>query len=55
MITISLARNWFILGADVSTAFLHANWSGEEVFVWPIEEFYPGGGVFGDLKRHFTA
>ena len=35
----------------MSTAFLHANWSGEEVFVWPPEEFYPGGGVVWRLKK----
>ena len=54
LLTVALAKRWYILGADVSTAFLHANWIGETIHVWPPEEFYPQGGVVCNLKRHCT-
>ena len=51
LLVMAIARNWFCLGADVSTAFLHALWTGPDTFVWPPEEFYPQGGVVWKLKR----
>ena len=51
LFVMSLARKWYCAGADFSTAFLHANWTGEETFVWPPEELYPQGGVVWRLKK----
>jgi hypothetical protein len=33
LLVLAVARNWYILGADVSTAFLHALWTGVETFI----------------------
>ena len=51
LLVLAVARNWHILGADVSTAFLHALWTGIETFIWPPPEFYPNGGAVWRLKR----
>ena len=51
LLTLALSRHWYCIGADVSTAFLHALWSGETTYVWPPEEFYPQGGVLWKLKK----
>jgi len=39
------------MGADVSTALLHATWTKGTTYVWPPEEFYPQGGVVWKLKK----
>ena len=51
LLVLALAKNWYVLGADVSTAFLHATWTKATTYVWPPEEFYPGGGVAWRLKK----
>ena len=47
----AIPRGWFIFGADVSTAFLHAVWNKIDTFIWPPPEFYPEGGVVWKLKK----
>ena len=34
LLTLALAKHWFCLGADVSTAFLHAIWTKGTTYVW---------------------
>jgi hypothetical protein len=51
LLVLAVAQNWYILGADVSAAFLHALWTGVETFIWPPPEFYPNGGAVWRLKR----
>jgi hypothetical protein len=51
LLTLALAKHWFGLGADVSTAVLHATWTKGTTYVWPPEEFYPAGGVVWKLKK----
>jgi len=51
LLTLALAKHWYCLGADVSTAFLHATWTKGTTYVWPPEEFYPSGGVVWKLKK----
>jgi hypothetical protein len=41
----------YIQGGDVSTAFLHASWVGEETFVWPPPEYYPDSTCVWKLKK----
>ena len=51
LLTLAIAKSWFVLGGDVSTAFLHANWVGEDIYVFPPAEFYPQGGVLWRLRK----
>jgi hypothetical protein len=51
LLTLAVAKLWLVLGGDVSTAFLHANWVGEDTFVFPPPEFYPQGGVLWRLRK----
>ena len=52
LLLISIHRNYELIFGDVSTAFLHAPLpEGEEIFVWPPEEYYPGKDVVWQLKR----
>eukprot|EP00439_Symbiodinium_sp_Y106_P042053 s9065_g5.t1 len=50
LLCMALARNWGITMGDVSTAFLHAL-VNEEVFVWPLKEFYLEGNCLWRLKK----
>ena len=51
LLTLAISRSWFVMGADVSTAFLHALWTKEETFIIPPWEFYPNGGVLWKLRK----
>ena len=51
LLTLAIAKSWFVLGGDVSTAFLHADWVGEDILVFPPAEFYPQGGVLWRLRK----
>ena len=51
MLTLSIAFDWDITCCDISTAFLHADISGEEIFVVPPAEYYPEGGIVWRLKK----
>ena len=51
LLTLAIAKSWFVLGGDVSAAFLHANWVGEDILVFPPAEFYPQGGVLWRLRK----
>ena len=50
MLTLAIARGWFISLADISTAFLHAALL-EDVFVFPPKEYYPHGNCLWKLNR----
>ena len=41
LLTLALAKHWFCLGADVSTAFLHATWTEGTTYVWPPRGILP--------------
>ena len=51
LLVLALAKNWYVMGADVSTAFLHATWTKATTYIWPPEEFYPQGGVVWKLEK----
>jgi len=51
LLTLAISRTWFVMGADVSTAFLHALWTKDETFIVPPAEFYPEGGVLWRLRK----
>jgi hypothetical protein len=53
LLTLALSKSWFVLGGDVSAAFLHADWVGEDILVFPPAEFYPQGGVLWRLRKAF--
>ena len=51
LLTLAVAWNWTVSTLDISTAFLHALVTGEDIFVIPPAEFYPEGGVCWKLRR----
>eukprot|EP00438_Fugacium_kawagutii_P005573 Skav228719 [mRNA] locus=scaffold1830:163434:164903:- [translate_table: standard] len=51
LLTLAVAFGWKITTLDISTAFLHALVTGEDIFVIPPLEFYPQGGVLWKLRR----
>jgi len=50
LLLMSLAKDWSVRTADVSTAFLHATLT-TDVYVKPPAEYYPAGGVLWKLRR----
>ena len=51
LLTLAAAFNWTVTCGDISTAFLHALISGEDIRVIPAPEFYPEDGVIWKLNR----
>ena len=51
LLTLAAAFNSTVTCGDISTAFLHALISGEDIRVIPPPEFYPEGNVRWKLKR----
>eukprot|EP00438_Fugacium_kawagutii_P000228 Skav212273 [mRNA] locus=scaffold732:198163:199647:- [translate_table: standard] len=51
LLTLAVTFEWKITALDISTAFLHALVTGEEILVIPPVEFYPEGGVLWKLRR----
>ena len=51
LLTLAVAWNWTVSTLDISTAFLHALVTGEDIFVIPPAGFYPEGGVCCELCR----
>ena len=50
-LTLASSFNWTVTCADISTAFLHALITGEEILVIPPLEYYPEGKTLWKLKR----
>ena len=51
LLTLAAAFNWTVTCGDISTAFLHALISGEDIRVVPPPKFYPEGNAIWKLKR----
>ena len=51
LLTLASSFNWTVTCADISTAFLHALITGEEILVIPPLEYYPEGKTLWKLKR----
>ena len=49
--TLSVAFEWDVSTGDISTAFLLALITGEEIYVIPPAEYYPDQNVIWKLKR----
>ena len=51
LLTLTPSFNWTVTSADISTYFLHALITGEEVLVIPPLEYYFEGKTLRRLKR----
>ena len=51
LLTLAMAYQWSITTLDISTAFLHALVTGDDIFVIPPVESYPQGGILWKLRR----
>ena len=45
LFTLSVAFGWDVSNKDISTAFLHALITGEDIYVIPPAEYYPEHGL----------
>ena len=51
LLTLAVTFGWDVFTGDISTAFLHALITGEDIFIIPPCEFYPDQNVVWKLKR----
>jgi hypothetical protein len=51
LLTLSVACGWDVSTGGISTAFLHALITGEDIFVIPLAEYHPDQNVVWKLKR----
>ena len=51
LLTLAVTFGWNVFTGDISTAFLHALITGEDIFIIPPSEFYPDQNVVWKLKR----
>jgi hypothetical protein len=51
LFTLSVAFGWDVSNKDISTAFLHALITGEDIYVIPPAEYYPDQNVVWKLKH----
>ena len=51
LLTLAVTFGWNVFTGDISTAFLHALITGEDIFIIPPSEFYPDQNDVWKLKR----